>query len=58
MDSRPLTTAEIDAYRSDGFTLLDTQWSTPHLAQFGCREIPRDDYLDRLEVALATETEF
>ena len=32
--------------------LLDVQWVTPHLATLGAVEIPRDDYLDRLEVAL------
>lgn len=39
-----------------GFTLLDTQWSTSHLARFGCREIPRDEYLKLLENALKVET--
>ena len=32
--------------------LLDTQWQTPHLATLGVVEIPRAEYLDRLEVAL------
>ena len=32
--------------------LLDTQWQTPHLASLGVVEIPRVDYLARLEVAL------
>jgi leucyl/phenylalanyl-tRNA--protein transferase len=32
--------------------LLDTQWQTPHLASLGVVEIPRADYLRRLEVAL------
>ncbi|MEI6376596.1 MAG: leucyl/phenylalanyl-tRNA--protein transferase [bacterium] len=41
-----------------GFTLLDTQWNTSHLAQFGAREIPRDEYLQMLEEALARETSF
>ncbi len=35
-----------------GFTLLDTQFSTPHLEQFGCVEIFRDEYLRRLGEAL------
>lgn len=42
----------------NGFILLDTQWSTLHLERFGCREIPRDEYLERLELSLAVETEF
>ena len=34
--------------RARGFELLDVQFVTPHLAQFGCIEIPRDDYLARV----------
>jgi len=34
------------------FTLLDTQFWTPHLGRFGCVEIPRADYLRRLAAAL------
>jgi leucyl/phenylalanyl-tRNA--protein transferase len=32
--------------------LLDTQWQTPHLATLGVVEVPRREYLRRLEVAL------
>lgn len=32
--------------------LLDTQWQTPHLASLGVVEIPREQYLRRLERAL------
>ncbi|MGY2877017.1 leucyl/phenylalanyl-tRNA---protein transferase [Marmoricola sp. URHA0025 HA25] len=32
--------------------LLDTQWQTPHLASLGVVEIPRAEYLRRLDVAL------
>lgn len=35
-----------------GFTLLDTQWITPHLKQFGAQEIPREEYHRRLKAAL------
>ncbi|MCW2761686.1 MAG: leucyl/phenylalanyl-tRNA--protein transferase [Marmoricola sp.] len=35
-----------------GLRLLDTQWQTPHLATLGVQEIPRLDYLARLERAL------
>lgn len=35
-----------------GFVLLDTQFVTEHLMQFGAVEIPRDDYLQRLAAAL------
>lgn len=35
-----------------GFLLLDIQMITPVTLQFGALEIPRADYLQRLEVAL------
>jgi len=41
-----------------GFVLLDTQFLTEHLAQFGAREIVREDYRRRLAVALETQAEF
>src|SRR3546814_10440669 len=34
-----------------GFTLLDCQFQTDHLASLGTIEIPRDDYLARLASA-------
>lgn len=40
------------------FTLLDTQWVTPHLLQFGAIEIPRDHYLARLASALKRNCTF
>jgi leucyl/phenylalanyl-tRNA--protein transferase len=30
--------------RERGFRLLDTQWMTPHLRQFGGYEMPRTQY--------------
>jgi leucyl/phenylalanyl-tRNA--protein transferase len=41
-----------------GFQLLDTQFMTPHLKKFGAIEIPRKEYLKRLEMALAVTCEF
>lgn len=38
--------------RRRGFELLDAQIENPHLAQFGAFEIPRAEYLSRLERAL------
>jgi len=38
-----------------GYVLLDTQFLTAHLSQFGTIEIPRDDYLPRLKHAIAGE---
>jgi leucyl/phenylalanyl-tRNA--protein transferase len=50
--------ALIDRLRDRGFTLLDTQWVTPHLQQFGAIEIPRPEYLKKLEASLAVEASF
>ncbi len=41
-----------------GFTVLDTQFTNPHLEQFGVYEIPREEYLERLAGALAVEADF
>jgi leucyl/phenylalanyl-tRNA--protein transferase len=35
-----------------GFRLLDAQFQTTHLAQFGCREVPRADYKRMLSEAV------
>ena len=44
--------------RHCGFVLLDTQFTTPHLAQFGAVEIPRKEYRRRLTEALRIEAGF
>jgi leucyl/phenylalanyl-tRNA--protein transferase len=41
-----------------GFTLLDTQWSNPHLEKFGAIEIPKRQYHQMLEEALASDVRF
>ncbi|HTI38708.1 MAG TPA: leucyl/phenylalanyl-tRNA--protein transferase [Vicinamibacterales bacterium] len=41
-----------------GFVLLDTQWVTEHLEQFGAREIPRRRYLRLLGDALRIPAAF
>ena len=38
--------------------LLDVQWSTPHLASLGVIELPRRDYLTRLDEALELSPAF
>jgi leucyl/phenylalanyl-tRNA--protein transferase len=38
--------------RLSGFALLDTQFVTTHLAQFGTRDVPRDEYKAQLALAL------
>jgi leucyl/phenylalanyl-tRNA---protein transferase len=40
------------------FELLDAQFLTDHLAQFGAISIPRSEYLARLDRAIAREAEF
>lgn len=40
--------------REGCFTLLDIQFSTPHLEQFGVMEIPRAEYERRLHEAIQT----
>ncbi len=44
--------------RVGGFTLLDAQFLTDHLARFGAIEISRAAYLRRLRAALSEEAEF
>ena len=48
----------VEILKRGGFTLLDTQWSTPHLEQFGAIEIPREAYLSRLRDALGLTASF
>ncbi|MDR1958008.1 MAG: leucyl/phenylalanyl-tRNA--protein transferase [Planctomycetaceae bacterium] len=40
------------------FTLIDIQMVTPHTRQFGGVEIPRKEYLRRLDIALKQRTAF
>ena len=44
--------------KAGGFTLLDTQFTNPHLEQFGVLEIPREDFKTLLSTALAAEASF
>jgi len=44
--------------KKGGYTLLDTQFVTEHLAQFGAIEIPRRDYLRMLAQALDRPASF
>ena len=50
--SKVALVALVERLRQNGFVLLDTQWQTPHLRQFGTREIPRLEYLRILERAV------
>lgn len=44
--------------RAREFLLLEVQYLTPHLAQFGAIEIPHSEYARRLETALAAARPF
>ena len=56
--SKVALVALVDRLHAGGFTLLDTQWTTPHLEQFGAIEIPREEYIERLSAALAKRCQF
>ena len=56
--SKVALAALVERLRTRGFGLLDVQWVTPHLEQFGAIEIPRAAYLKQLEQALAVKAEF
>ena len=44
----------VERLSADGHhRLLDVQWQTPHLESLGVIEMPREEYLSRLEEALA-----
>jgi leucyl/phenylalanyl-tRNA--protein transferase len=56
--SKVALVALVERLRAKGFVLLDTQWITPHLKQFGTHEIPRREYLWQLENAVKLECKF
>ncbi|MEP0821335.1 MAG: leucyl/phenylalanyl-tRNA--protein transferase [Ignavibacterium sp.] len=48
----------VERLRIRRFRLLDTQFLTPHLASLGATEIPRTEYLRRLEEAIRLPCSF
>ena len=48
----------VDRLRARHYRLLDTQWLTGHLTQFGAVEISRRDYLERLTEAMEYDCQF
>jgi leucyl/phenylalanyl-tRNA--protein transferase len=48
----------VQRLREREFVLLDTQASTPHLKQFGCVEMPAEEYLARLRAAIPLPRRF
>lgn len=56
--SKVALVALIERLRARNFQLLDTQWITDHLRQFGAIEVPRDDYMNLLRSSLRLDTHF
>jgi len=50
--------ALVSRLRDRRFGLLDVQWVTPHLVQFGAIEVPRRRYLQMLRYAMTLERRF
>ena len=50
--------ALVERLRRQEFALLDTQWTTPHLEQFGTVQIPKEEYLELLHEAVGFERTF
>ncbi len=48
----------VNRLRAGRFTLLDTQFITPHLRRFGAIELPRAKYDKLLKVAVARDADF
>ncbi len=48
----------VERLKERGFVLLDTQFNTEHLTQFGTTDVPRDAYEKMLQVALIGEAQF
>lgn len=56
--SKVVLAALVERLRDRQFGMLDVQWVTPHLEQFGAIEIPRDRYLELLADSLRRECRF
>jgi leucyl/phenylalanyl-tRNA--protein transferase len=56
--SKAALVALVEHLRERGYALLDTQWVTEHLLQFGAIEIPRRRYLRLLDQALTIDPAF
>jgi leucyl/phenylalanyl-tRNA--protein transferase len=56
--SKVALAALVERMRDRGFTLLDVQFTTPHLERLGAIEIPRTEYLARLKRAIGLEVTF
>lgn len=48
----------VERMKARGFTLLDSQFMTDHLATLGAINVSRDEYMRRLSIALAQQCRF
>lgn len=48
----------VERLRERNFAMLEVQYVTPHLSQFGVIAIPHVEYMERLAIALAVKCEF
>lgn len=53
--SKVALVALVEQLQAAGVELLDVQWTTPHLVSLGAVDIPRDQYLRRLEAAIGAQ---
>ena len=56
--SKVALVALVNHLRKRNFILLDTQWTTPHLRQFGAVDIPKNDYIKQLNEAIKLDVSF
>lgn len=56
--SKSALVALVERLQARRFSLLDTQWVTPHLRQFGAVEVSRRRYLRLLDAALTVDVTF
>lgn len=56
--SKVALVALVERLRKQKFVLLDTQWTTKHLLQFGTYEIPKSEYMAILGEAIALDCKF
>ena len=56
--SKVALVALVERLNARGYVLFDVQYTTAHLARFGCVEISRRAYLARLKRALAVRARF
>jgi leucyl/phenylalanyl-tRNA--protein transferase len=56
--SKAALAALVERLRARGYVLLDTQWVTDHLLQFGAIEVPRRRYMRMLGEAMKVDAAF